>query len=472
MALPEIPDELLVEILLRFPTAADLIRASAACVSFRRLIADRSFPRRFRKLHPPPLLGFLDPERHRFHPAVPPHPSAPAARAVASAADFSFGFLPSPSRRWFVREVRDGRVLLDRPRRLYAGEVFGPLFKEMAVCDPLHRQYLLLPRIPDDLAASVVGAQGSCYADSFLVPSGYDDEEEAAATEEPSFRVIWMVLLQNKPVIAVFSSGTGQWRTVPSPTWSEMSPGFVLSTLFIFMRRHYAHGCFYWISGSTEKLLVLDIRRMELSVADHPPCERNPADDVTILEAGQGTTLLFVLKRSTSPVTYTVWRNNGGSSTQWQMDKTFSLDSGSLLTGAVGRHLLLYHGGSSVKRGCSTQDVDTFQLDRVCATFPKPSHAYCNLPPSLLSSPTVSSGTPQGAGDTVPVPEAGEAGPGGVQRPVLSSAAQALNPLLDNNGAEAGRGGARRRRWGWGWGWACGVCRGRVAELRGDEGPE
>ncbi|KAF7006642.1 hypothetical protein CFC21_021671 [Triticum aestivum] len=344
----------------------------------------------------------------------------------------------------------------------------------MAVCDPLHRQYLLLPRIPDDLAASVVGAQGSCYADSFLVPSGYDDEEEAATTEEPSFRVIWMVLLQNKPVIAVFSSGTRQWRTVPSPTWSEMSPGFVLSTLFIFLRRHYAHGCFYWISGSTEKLLVLDIRRMELSVADHPPCERNPADDVTILEAGQGTTLMFVLKRSTSPVTYTVWRNNGGSSTstRWQMEKTFSLDSGSLLTGAVGRHLLLYHGGSSVKRGCSTQDVDTFQLQRVCATFPKPSHAYCNFPPSLLSSPTMSSGTPQGAGDTVPVPEAGVAGPGGVQGPVLASAAQAPNPLLDNNGAEAGHGGARRRRWGWVWGWTCGVCRRRVAEVRGDEGLE
>ncbi|XP_044318650.1 probable L-type lectin-domain containing receptor kinase S.7 [Triticum aestivum] len=56
MALPAIPDELLVEILLRLPTAADLIRASAVCVSFRRLVADRSFL------------------RHRFKFAVPPHP--------------------------------------------------------------------------------------------------------------------------------------------------------------------------------------------------------------------------------------------------------------------------------------------------------------------------------------------------------------------------------------------------------------
>uniref|UniRef100_A0A453DF19 F-box domain-containing protein n=1 Tax=Aegilops tauschii subsp. strangulata TaxID=200361 RepID=A0A453DF19_AEGTS len=48
MALTAIHDELLVDIFLRLPTREDLIRASAACVSFRRLVADRSFLRRFR----------------------------------------------------------------------------------------------------------------------------------------------------------------------------------------------------------------------------------------------------------------------------------------------------------------------------------------------------------------------------------------------------------------------------------------
>ncbi|XP_037483448.1 uncharacterized protein LOC119362344 isoform X2 [Triticum dicoccoides] len=645
MALPAIPDELLVEILLRLPTAADLIRASAACVSFRRLIADRSFTRRFRKLHPPPLLGFLDTGRLRFHPAVPPHPSAPAARAVASAADFSFDFLPSPcsSRPWSVQDVLDGRVLLERPRPRRRESPSN----EMVVCDPLHRHYLLLPRIPDDLAASVVHAQGFCYEDSCLVPSG--DHEEAAATDEASFRVIWMMLLPTKPVIFVFCSGTGQWRTVPSLTWSEMSPGFVLSThVFSFLRRHYAHGCFYWTSCSTEKFLALDIRRMEFSVAVHPPCERKPGENVVIAEADQGMILMFVPKPNTSPVIYTVWRNNGGRFTQWQMEKPITLDSGSGLMGAAGRHLLLYYcGTSSVGRSCFTRDVNTFQLERVCSAYPKQTHAYCNFPPSLLSSPTVSIGThhadiqgagddvpvpqlresdpggvqrlvapaatrapnpcfategthhadiqgagddvpvpqvrgsdcggvegpvfpaaarasnplfvveaaphadvrrqagddvrvpelreagpedvtlcnagtrhvcadAQGAGDdvlvpklqeadpggvqgpvvaaaaqaptpsfvvegtphadiwevedVVPVPEAREAGPGGVQGPVLASAAQAPKPSFDNNGAEAGRGGARR--WRWGWGWTCGVCRGQVAEVRGDEGPE
>nr|WGU26827.1 hypothetical protein Tm_TraesCS2A03G1277600 [Triticum monococcum] len=264
----------------------------------------------------------------------------------------------------------------------------------MVVCDPLHRQYLLLPPLPGDLAISIVVAlaiEGPCFGESFLAPPD-DDEEAAATTEGTSFRVIWMTLLQTKPMAAVFSSGTGQWQTLSR---SEPLPGFLLSTWkFWFVSRHYAHGCFYWVSGTSEKLLVLDIRTMEFSMVDHPPCARFSGDDVAIVEAGQGITLVFVPKPDTSRLIYTVWRNNGGSSTQWQMEnEPFLLDSGSVIKGAVGRHLLLYYvGSSSVERGCYTRDVDTFQLERVCGAYPDPSEAYCNFPPSLLSSPTVSSG--------------------------------------------------------------------------------
>ncbi|KAF7012227.1 hypothetical protein CFC21_026439 [Triticum aestivum] len=429
MALPAIPDELLVEIFLRLPTPGDLIRASAACASFRRLVADRSFLRRFRKIHPSPLLGFLYPGQHRFHPAVRPHPSAPAAGAVALAADFSFAFLPAPARDWSVREVRDGRVLLDRSRRHDSGDGLEALFKQMVMCDPLHRQYLLLPPIPDDLAASVVDqllVEGHCLAETFLVPPGNGDEEE----EGTSFRVVWMVLLQAKLVAAVFSSGTGKWRAFSS----ELLPGFVVS-------RHYAHGCFYWVSGSTEKLLVLDIQRMKFSMADHPPCARHSGDVVAIVEAGQGMIWMFVPKPDTSRLKYNVWRNNAGISTQWQMEKmTFSLLQ-------VGRHLLLYQCGSSlVKSGGFTLDVNTLQCERVCASLPKPSHIHCNFPPSLLAAPTVSSAKPQagvrGEGDAVRVPELQEPDPGSVEVHVLAAADQAPNPLfVGGNDAEAGCGG-------------------------------
>ncbi|TVU38463.1 hypothetical protein EJB05_11834, partial [Eragrostis curvula] len=135
-------DELLEEIFLRLPTAADLARASTACTTFRRVIADHSFLRRFRALHPPPLLGIAT---IPFMPAEPPHPSAAAARAFADAADasadFLCSFLPFPDR-WAERDFRDGRALLSA---VPEGSGFRPndcspraLYREFAVCDPVH----------------------------------------------------------------------------------------------------------------------------------------------------------------------------------------------------------------------------------------------------------------------------------------------------------------------------------------------
>jgi hypothetical protein len=108
-----IPRELLIDIFLRLRNPADLIRASAASVSFRRLVADRSFLRQYRKLHPPPLLGFFVEKRKLFYPAAPPHPSALAAASVALAADFSF--LPAPGSGWLVQDCGVRPLALTMP---------------------------------------------------------------------------------------------------------------------------------------------------------------------------------------------------------------------------------------------------------------------------------------------------------------------------------------------------------------------
>ncbi|KAL6643828.1 hypothetical protein ACP70R_018594 [Stipagrostis hirtigluma subsp. patula] len=55
-----LPEEILEEIFLRLDAADDLARASAACTSFRRVVSARRFLRRFRSLHPPPVVGFLN----------------------------------------------------------------------------------------------------------------------------------------------------------------------------------------------------------------------------------------------------------------------------------------------------------------------------------------------------------------------------------------------------------------------------
>ncbi|XP_044441815.1 uncharacterized protein [Triticum aestivum] len=134
LLLTEIPDHPLTEILLR---------ACAACSTFRRIATDGSFRRRFRRLHAPPLLGFVD--REGFHPPLPPHPAAPVARALARVADFSFSFLPSHCS-WTVRDVRDGRVLLARDTDHQEDEQ-PPVFMDLVVCDPLHRRFILLPPV-------------------------------------------------------------------------------------------------------------------------------------------------------------------------------------------------------------------------------------------------------------------------------------------------------------------------------------
>ncbi|XP_073357733.1 uncharacterized protein [Aegilops tauschii subsp. strangulata] len=322
MASLPIPDELLAEIFVRLPTPIDLVHASAACVAFRRVVADSSFLRQYRKLHHPPLLGFLRTSTG-FLPAKPPHPSASVASAVAFAADFSFSFVPSPAStpRWVIRDIRDGRVLL-APMGSCCGE------KEMVVCDPLHRRYLLLPPIPHHLAAMLTKPRCN---ETFLISQGDSHDDEAAAAQETSFRVMCMVQCQAKLISFVFSSSTRLWRAVAPHSWSHLLAG-MLSSIGerLFCRRQYAYGCFYWLPGweFEMKMLVFDTQRMEFSIAD-PPSEAKYASGHyrTMVESGEGRPGMFFCGYDTPGCIYTLWRHNGGSSSQWQKEKIILLNT-------------------------------------------------------------------------------------------------------------------------------------------------
>ncbi|CAM0909210.1 unnamed protein product [Alopecurus aequalis] len=398
--LKEIPDHLLVEIFRRLPALEDLARASAACVSFCRIVTDRSFIRRFRRLHAPPLLGFLG--RGRFSPATPPHPSASGARALALAADFSFSFLPSHCR-WTLQDTRDGRVLLNG---IPDGQE-RPIFTELVVSDPLHRRYILLPPLPDDLT-SLLENLVPISCEPFLVPLG---EEETAAVEDTSFRVIWMAHCKTQLSAFVFSSSTGQWRAA-STAWTNLVVGKAESDIMSriptsLLRRHYAYGCFYWdwLPIGSKKLLVLDTRRMEFSMAHLPPGEWS-TQGLAIVEAGEGRLGMFGFCGGTaSDLIYTIARNKGESPSQCQMEKTISLDSRYCIPqkrykyyieDATARYLLLTRTKGSPLENLPAEyfsmDIKTLKLHRVCAeqgTYMYGKSIYTNFRPSLLSSPTI-----------------------------------------------------------------------------------
>jgi len=230
-------DDILAEIFIRLPTLEDLGRACASYPAFHRVITSHSFLRRLHALQPPSLLGFHS-FSALFHLGESPHPSAPAARAVAEAADFEFSFLPTRGF-WKVRDARGGRFALD------CHEGTHPTFTTIAVCDPLFRRYELLPPLPEDLAAAVeqpLQVNGERRCDVFLAPCSEEETERAPG----AFTVIWMAQCPTKLVAFIFSSASGQWRAIASSTWYDlnraMSPIVERSPL---SWRSYAYGCFY-----------------------------------------------------------------------------------------------------------------------------------------------------------------------------------------------------------------------------------
>ncbi|CAM0943530.1 unnamed protein product [Alopecurus aequalis] len=291
---PTLPEELLEDIFCRLPTLAALARVAAACTSFRRLIKGRSFRRRFRALHRPPLLGFMD--AAGFLPAEAPHPSAPLVGALATCAE-DFSFVPpvvssasyhswgadNELPRWRPRDARNGRVLLDwvslHPRCVYrwgpeegsevsilmdyrevsdAGAWSTWIKRErcnaadfhLAICDPLSRRYVLLPTVPEDFAARP--GERLLEFVPVLAPTTADDQ---------SLKVLFIARYETKIALFVFFVTTRQW-------WMDTSP--VLTPLGALSCFDCVRGCLYWSKPCywSDYLIVLDTCTMRFSTVD------------------------------------------------------------------------------------------------------------------------------------------------------------------------------------------------------------
>ncbi|KAF7099182.1 hypothetical protein CFC21_100855 [Triticum aestivum] len=386
-----LPDHLTEDILLRLPTAADLARASMAGPSLRRIVTDHSFLRRFRVLHPPPLLGILsDP----FIPAQPPHPSAAAAGTLAGT-DFSCSFLPSRERPWIRRDFRDGRALFcvapDGDDRA--------LVREVAVCDPLHRRYLLLPPVPQDLSDLVYHCQ------PFLAPAGGD---EVPADAPLRFRVMCLAKYQTQLVLFVLSSSGGcarPWHAIPFDGWSalvaQVSEGEDVRSSTAFGNRYYAHGCFCWAIPGIGKLLMLDIATMEFSSIDLLPSPWSNSQ-MAFVEAREGRLGLFAL--SHNRLLYSISGSIEDDPPRLSLMGAvvpLPLDYVYYIIGVAGGFLLLhgfqdnpesYPSFEMPDPDCFSLNLQTMKLERFCGTelmMPlKNQLLYAGFPPSL-SPPTI-----------------------------------------------------------------------------------
>uniref|UniRef100_A0A0D9XHL5 F-box domain-containing protein n=1 Tax=Leersia perrieri TaxID=77586 RepID=A0A0D9XHL5_9ORYZ len=256
---PTLPDDILEEIFLRLDALADLARAAASCATFRRLITARAFLRRIYALHHRrrPLLGLLLKSEGtspcEFVPAEPPHPSAPAARGVAQQADLAFSFLPAVPGGWLLRNVRGGLALLS------TGDSPTPRgdFPDLVVCDPLHRRFVQIPPIPDDLAAAPIRSRCVLSFDYLLLREEDDSEDDSS-----SFRVVCRAIVaEGDAILFVFFSsagtaGDGIWRSATLENCCRNSTK-------LFMSQCTDNRYVSWQFPLSCRLLMLDIHEME-----------------------------------------------------------------------------------------------------------------------------------------------------------------------------------------------------------------
>lgn len=222
----------------------------------------------------------------------------------------------------------------------------------------------------------------------FLAPAGEGEKEL-------SFRVICRVLCESKLVAFVFSSGTATWcGGVPFHGSSALTDA--AGSLFRrhrLLQRHCAHGRFYWVLVSMDKMLMLDTRGVEFFIVDLP--RDSHKREHAIVEAGQGRLGLFTLGAST----LSLYCKSGAG--EWWLAKIipFLPDYYLCITGAAQGYLLL--GGIPVDRfqisSQQTPEIEYFALElkslllkKLCVLSRSVTHAhlYTGFPPPL-SPPSV-----------------------------------------------------------------------------------
>ncbi|KQJ97644.1 hypothetical protein BRADI_3g32400v3 [Brachypodium distachyon] len=241
-------DDLLLEIFLRLPSLPSLVRAAFTCrAALHAVRSSRVFRRRFRELHPPPLLGlFLD----IYHPETPPF--APVRRrsdpdhagdaAAVSGADFHLTRLPDDDDPyWSMRDCRDGYVVLVNWNT-----------DQMAVYNPLTLAMHLFPIPPEEICEDM-------HVEYHVLSSEEDPK---------SFRVVCVCHEKWGAQAAVISSDTREWQIFPFTEAASLQDG---NAGYSPHDGTLVNGHIYWTKASRANARVLNTTTLQFSLIDLPP---------------------------------------------------------------------------------------------------------------------------------------------------------------------------------------------------------
>uniref|UniRef100_A0A0A8Y8F7 Uncharacterized protein n=1 Tax=Arundo donax TaxID=35708 RepID=A0A0A8Y8F7_ARUDO len=272
-------EDLLLVIFLRLPNLAALVRAALTCRAWRRAVASSpAFRRRFRALHPAPLLGFFfgapGPVRTPNLPAFATFaPARPADRDMAAAVRGGDFFLTSLQARPDAEPCWD---IIDccRGYGLFTNSEEGWL----VVLNPLTRrsEYFIHTHFVNFFEGSC-GQRRPIELNARLLCSEEDPK---------SFRVVLLALDDSRVRANVFSSDTEEWSVlpwvgIPAPIRSDDTNHWLQNEGGML-----ANGFLYWLYKDRRYLISLDTATMEFSVAQLPQCLSRCVFDVSETKDG------------------------------------------------------------------------------------------------------------------------------------------------------------------------------------------
>ncbi|CAN6347560.1 unnamed protein product [Urochloa humidicola] len=298
-------DDLLLDIFLRLPSLPSLVRAALACRSFLAAVrSSPSFRRRFRALHPHPLIGFFFETYGYDVPSFSPirRRSDPDLTAAVRGADVFLTHLPyheDANPGWKIAECRGGCLLL-----------LNSDTEQIAAYNPITRALHLLPFPPKEISKGRRG-KFSRMGISLLL----SDETPG------SFRVVFLCHDKSRVRAVVYSSGTREWRILP---WSEAAPAQPSGKKHWLLKESQANGNLYWAHTKQAYMVVLDTTAMRFSFMDLPNYLKGQGHLYTIGETKDGKLCLVFTFGFMLLILF--WRVDTDGVERWVIDDRFLLE--------------------------------------------------------------------------------------------------------------------------------------------------